>query len=328
MGMRGKALVFPEPNKADIWEFDLPELQDGEVLIEIEYSGVSTGTERQIYLGQDKRAVFPVVTGYQSVGKVLEFKGKCPGIEIGDRVLVGSTKKAPKMNLCWGSHVSHAIMDHQNLVKCKKSIKPEVAALSWVAGVGRYGVAKSEVKHGDIVVVNGQGIIGQMAAQMSKIWGAKKVLASDVLPYRVELSKKYSADECIDSTNANFKEYVKRIYPDGVDVVLESTGISRLIIDCLKMVKLNGTFCFQGWYPGEIIFPFEIPHEKQMKMVFPFAWDGNRALMHVLDLLENGKLNIEPLISHKIKYDDAPRIYPDLVKGVVKEVMGIVIDWR
>jgi 3-hydroxyethyl bacteriochlorophyllide a dehydrogenase len=328
MGSTGTAFVFPEANKTDLKEFEIPALEEGEILIEIECSGVSIGTERQIFYGQDERAVFPVVTGYQSVGIVKEMKGKCSGIKTGGRVLVGSTKRIPGINICWGSHVSHAIMNCTDVIPCPSGVKPEVAALTWLAGVGNQGADKVGVKKDDLVAIVGQGMIGQMAAQLARVHGARKVIATDIIPMRVELSGKYSADVCVNAKDKDIKDLVFAESSEGADVVYEATGKAEHVVPCLEMVKPEGGFCFQGWYPGDIVFPFTLPHDKSLRMAFPFAWGGPEKLRKVSKLIAGKKVDIEPLITHHISYRDAPKLYPDLVSGKQPDVMAIVIDWR
>lgn len=326
--MKGVAFYFPKAKQTGLKEYEIPALEEGELLLEIECSGVSMGTERQIFYGQDARAVFPVITGYQSVGIVADMKGKCPGIKKGDRVLAMGTAKAPGLNICWGSHVSHSILNYKGVIQCPKGVKPEVAALTWLAGVGNQGADKSGVKKGDVVAIVGQGMIGQMAAQVARARGAKKIFATDVVPLRVEMSNKYSTDICVNGKEKDIKDVLFAEFKEGADVVYEATGKSEFVVKCLEMAKSEGAMCYQGWYAGSITFPFDIPHTKQLRMAFPFAWGGNEKLVKVLKLMAEKKVNIEPLITHKISREDAPKLYPDLVSGKNQDVMAVVIDWR
>jgi 3-hydroxyethyl bacteriochlorophyllide a dehydrogenase len=328
MGKKGYAFVFPKPNKAEIREYDVPELEDKEILVEIEYAGVSTGTERQIFYGQDDRAVFPVITGYQSVGIVSETKGDCRGIKAGDRVLAGPGAKVPGLNICWGSHVSHAVLNAESVVPCPSGVTPEAGAMAWLAAIGNQGNTKAGVKEGDIVTVVGQGMIGQMAAQVAKVKGAKKVITADTKPFRLELSKKHTADVVVDASKEDIKEVLFAESKEGADVAFEATGIKELVPLCLDLLKPGGTLVYQGWYAGDMVFPFQVPHEKQAKMVFPFAWAGTEAIALVAGWMAEGKMNVEPLITHNISYKEAPKLYPELVSKKAEDVMGIIINFK
>ena len=328
MKKKGRAFVFPKPNSAEIREYDVPELEDKEILVEIDYAGVSIGTERQIFYGDDNRAVFPVITGYQSIGVVAETKGNCGDIKVGDKVLVGPGAKVPGLNICWGSHVSHAVVKAEAVLRCPEGMKSEEGALTWLAGVGNQGNDKAGVKQGDVVVVIGQGMIGQMAAQLARVRGAVKIITADVNPMRVDLSGKYSADVAVNTTKSDLKDAVFAQSKDGADVVFEATGIANLLPKAMELVKPEGTLCYQGWYPGDIIFPFQVPHEKQMKMAFPFAWGGNEKIAKVARYIAEGKVKIAPLITHKISYKEAPKLYPKVVSKNATDVMAIIIDFK
>jgi len=328
MGKKGKAFVFPEPNKAEIREYDVPDLEDKEILVEIEYAGVTTGTERQIFYGQDDRAVFPVITGYQSVGVVTETKGDCGSIKVGDQVMAGPGAKVPGLNICWGSHVSHAVMSASAVITFPAGLKPEDGAMAWLAAIGNQGNMHADVKDGDIVAVVGQGMIGQMAAQVARVRGAKKVITVDTKPLRLELSKKYTADIVVNAEKEDVKEVVNKESEGGVDVVFEATGVAGLVPMCLDLLKAGGTLVYQGWYAGDIVFPFQVPHEKQAKMVFPFAWNGNEAIAMVAGWMAEGKMKVGQLITHIISYKDAPKLYPELVSKKAEDVMGILINFK
>lgn len=328
MGKKGYAFVFPKPNEAEIREYDVPELEDREILVEIEYAGVTTGTERQIFYGQDDRAVFPVITGYQSVGVVTETKGDCGRIKVGDKVMAGPGAKVPGLNICWGSHVSQAVMSAEAVVPFPAGLKSEDGAMAWLAAIGNQGNMKADVKKGDVVAVVGQGMIGQMAAQVAKVRGAKKVITADTKPFRLELSKKYTADIVVNVEKEDIKEVVFAESEGGADVVFEATGVAGLVPMCLELLKAGGTLVYQGWYAGDIVFPFQVPHEKQAKMVFPFAWNGNEAIAMVAGWMAEGKMNVAQLITHNISYKDAPKLYPELVSKKAEDVMGILINFK
>jgi 3-hydroxyethyl bacteriochlorophyllide a dehydrogenase len=328
MAKKGLAFVFPKPNEAEIREYDVPALEDKEILVEIEYAGVTTGTERQIFYGQDDRAVFPVITGYQSVGVVTETKGDCGSIKVGDKVMAGPGAKVPGLNICWGSHVSQAVMSAGAVIPFPKGLKPEAGAMAWVAAVGNQGNMHANVKKGDVVVVVGQGMIGQMAAQVARVRGAGKVITVDTKPFRLELSKKFTADIVVNADKEDVKEVLKSVSEEGADVVFEATGISALVPMCLDLLKAGGTLVYQGWYAGDIVFPFQVPHEKQAKMVFPFAWNGNEAIALCAGYMAEGKMKVDSLITHIVSYKDAPKMYPELISKKAEDVMGILINFK
>jgi threonine dehydrogenase-like Zn-dependent dehydrogenase len=89
--LKAHAIIFPEPGLVTVGEVDLPDLSAEDVLVEIEFSAVSNGTERWCLTGglnlpDAPSPAFPHVPGYQAAGVVLETGDAVKGIEPGDRV--------------------------------------------------------------------------------------------------------------------------------------------------------------------------------------------------------------------------------------------------
>jgi 2-desacetyl-2-hydroxyethyl bacteriochlorophyllide A dehydrogenase len=332
MNINGVALVFPEPRKTELREFTITSVESDEAIVRVEFSGVSIGTERGLFHGDDKRAVFPAVAGYQCVGVVAHLQKPTSRVKIGERVLVGPLGRVPGFNKCWGAHTSHTIAKISDLIHCPLEVSPETAALSWLAGVGLQGVRKAGVKKGDSTVIIGQGMIGQMLAQMCRVAGASRIIASDMIPVRVETSRRYSCDLCIDATKGSVREIIMSETGGGADVVFEATGRADMLSSCLEYVKLDGMICNTGLYPGNVSFPFKTAHEKQIRMVFPFGWgdaEGDASVFaDTLRLIGEGRVTIQPLITHHIAYKDAPQEYLKIVSEGSSDAIGVIINWK
>jgi threonine dehydrogenase-like Zn-dependent dehydrogenase len=92
------AIVFPAPGKVEIAEVELPPLGEGDVLVEIEYSAISVGTERWCLTGRltvpdQPPLAFPHVPGYQAAGVVVETGRGVKGLKPGDRVFSRNCRK-------------------------------------------------------------------------------------------------------------------------------------------------------------------------------------------------------------------------------------------
>ncbi len=323
MDLSATAVVFERPNEMKLRNIELPAPGDEDVVIDNVYTGVSVGTEGWILRGQrpeDTR--FPCVPGYQQTGIISYVGSGVTGHQVGDRVNASGTRLAEgECVACWGGHVSRSVTDYRGVVKIPDRVSLKAASMSKLFSVGYHGVQQSGLGKGDLVAVIGMGFIGQGFAQVARAKGAT-VIGGDLVDSRLALAGKYSCDTAVNG--AELERAIKLISPEGADVTADTTGNTRLIDSCVRMVKPGGTVVWQGWYPGEVCFAFHPAHNKRVKMAFPCGWEGEEV---VLDMLADGRLTIEPLISHTIDASDAEDAYA-LMSSSPSDFMGITLKWR
>ena len=175
-----------------------------------------------------------------------------------------------------------------------------------MAGVSRHGVRLTGVEPGDLVVVIGQGMIGQMSAQAARRQGGR-VIATDLIrgsgrgvggalgrPGRRRDPPRTS------------RTVVREEAPDGADVVIDTTGIGGMLETCVELVRREGRICLQGYYPDPIRVDFHPTHLKRATVTFPCWVDREHDAELAADLAA-GRVAIEPLITHRIPYTDAAR---------------------
>lgn len=336
MGIKAKAVVFPEPNKAEIREITLPEVEDDDILVKMEYSGVSVGTERWILTSTIPGLKYPLVPGYQNIGTVQEVGKKVTSFKTGDKVFLGYSRLPDGLSAGSGAHMSYGVYAQnregigirQNAIKITDDFIPQEVALLTLATVGYNGANwKDVVSKGDLVVVIGQGMIGQMASQNARARGARKVITSDFFDKRVELSGKYSADIAVNSKKTDLLELVKKEDPKGADVVIESVGIGKNISEAAKLVKrFTGKLMLLGTYWGMTPVNWREIHGPRIT-IYTTDYYFREEQLAALKLLKEKKLKIKPLITHEFNYKEAPKIY-EMMLNDPSEMLGVVIDWR
>ena len=335
--MKVKALVFPEPNRIEVRELDLPNLGSNEILVRNFHSGVSIGTERWILTNKIHGLKYPVFPGYQSVGKVERIGKKVKTFQVGDVVFI-SISRVPKgfyEDFGWSTacHMSYLIAREKTKLLQWQPIKisgafdlKEVSLLT-MATVGLNGVYwMNSVKKDDLVLVIGQGLIGQMAAQGARLRGAGKVIAADYVDRRVELSTKYSAHVAINPRSADLLDLVKKVRKKGMDVVIESTGIAQNINDSTRFVRYGGRMVLLGTYHGVSEIELSNIHRKRLTLYTPNYYTRAEQ-MRALRLVKKKKLRIAQLITHEIKVDDAPCIYNKILHDP-SGLLAVVINWE
>jgi len=328
------AVVFVEPFRVEVREMEVPEVGPGQIGIRTAYSGVSQGTERWAFTGRyghqdrDYSAYYPCSPGYQAAG-VVEVVG--PGIDspgVGDHVFTMWNRftdpdhKYP--GPCQASHSGYIVTSASDVWRVDPSVDLGAASLYHMAGVSRHGVRLAKIKEGDLVALIGLGMIGQMSAQAARRVGAR-VIATDLIEPRVKAAAQHSADVAVDARTTSLEEVILAEVPEGADVVIDTTGVSPMFDRCLELVRREGTIVLQGYYPDPISIDFHPTHLKRPNVVFPCGWDDEYNDDLAADMA-TGRIAIEPLITHRIAYQDAADAYR-LVVDHPEQSLGMVFDW-
>jgi 2-desacetyl-2-hydroxyethyl bacteriochlorophyllide A dehydrogenase len=313
-----QALMITEMGRrAELREIPRPAIDDDRALIRTRYSGVSAGTEMWIAHGRRKDyGEVPFVNGYQVVGEVVEAGGNVTSAARGDLV-AGFVR---------GAHAQYAVA-HRNYIHKLPSDSIAVAASLFVQpSVGANALNQADVKCGDGVLILGQGLIGQTTAQLARLRGAY-VVASDVAPRRLDVSRRHCADWVLDASTAPASEQIKPRFPDGMDVVIESTGFEKLFDEAFTCARWEGKVIMEGFAPDKVSVTFALGHAKQLRLLFPVFIGTHASREGVLRLMASGKLDMQPLISDVVPWRRAAEVYNRLFTPDRDGFNGIVIDW-
>ena len=319
-----QALAVTEVNKrAEVVELPTPTVTDDTVLIRTLYSGVSVGTEMWIATGRrnDISTQLPYVTGYQVTGEIVEAGTNVEGFAVGDVVAA----------FCSSAHAQFVIGRPGMMHKLPDASKAKISSQFVMPCVGANGLTHASVNTGETVLVVGQGLIGQFTAQLARLRGAY-VITSEVSPERLAISRDHCADWAIDASAGPLPDQLKTRFEWGVDVVLESTGFSQLLDGAMSCVRggglgPGGRFVFLGWYPDDVNFHFHTPHTANMQAFFPSFIGEAPNREAVLRLIASGKLEVEALISHDLRWQESGEAYSRLFTKDRDHFNGIVIDW-
>ncbi|HEV8563650.1 MAG TPA: zinc-binding alcohol dehydrogenase [Actinomycetota bacterium] len=332
--MKAPAVVFVEPKRVEIREMELPPVGPDDVGIRTAWSGISQGTERWALTGRyghfdvDFSAYYPCSPGYQAAGVVEELGSAVRDLQVGDHVFTMGTHFLDPAHKypgpCQASHSGYLVASRSEVTPVRPEVDLAVASLYHMAGVSRHGVRLTKVQPGDLVVVIGLGMIGQMTAQAARRAGAR-VIATDLLSLRVELAGKHSADRVVDANSESLEDVLREEAKDGADVVMDTTGDSRIFSRCLGLIRREGRIAMQGYYPDPISIDFHPTHLKRPTVTFPCGWD-DEFNGELADDMATGRIAIEPLITHRIPFRDAGEAY-ELVVEHPERSLGMVLDW-
>lgn len=273
--------------------------------------------------------------GYSNAGEVVEVGADVQGFRLGDRV-ASNGPHAEFVNVT--PHLCAKIPDH---------VSDEQAAFTVIGAVGLQGVRLLEPRLGESVAVFGLGLVGLLASQILRAHGAR-VMGFDVESGRVELARRLGVSAVDLSTESDPVAAGLSFSGDnGVDAVLitASTESSGLIHQAAQMSRKRGRVVLTGvtglelrrsdFYEKELTFQVSCsygpgrydPKYEQGGNDYPIGfvrWTEQRNFGAVLDLLEQGSLQVDELITHRLPLHDAPSTYSALSDP---GAIGIVLEY-
>jgi 2-desacetyl-2-hydroxyethyl bacteriochlorophyllide A dehydrogenase len=319
----------------------------GEVLVRTLYSGVSAGTELTAYRGtnpyvqkrwdEDSRLfvagdpTFPYpldAWGYEQVGRVEALGGGVTGLADGD--------------LVWGAwgHRSAAVVPESRLAGrlLSDGVDPLCGVFARIGAVALNAVLDADVHVGETVAVFGQGVPGLLATQLARLNGGT-VVAVDRLRRRLELAQELGAATVVDATTTSAAETIKQVTGGrGSDVVIELTGSSAALHEAIRSAAYAARVVVAGFGQGEAtgLRLGEEFHHNRIELVssqianvparLAPRWTTLRLERTVVDLHEQGRLELDRLVSHVLpaaRVEEAFRLldeHPD-------EAVQVVLDF-
>ncbi|HEY1800275.1 MAG TPA: bi-domain-containing oxidoreductase [Terriglobales bacterium] len=284
----------------------------------------------------------PVSLGYSSAGTAVAVAEDVTDIKVGDRVA------------CAGAgHAVHAELDCvPRLLVAKFSPESDVsfeeAAFTTVGAVVMHGVRLAEVKLGDVVGVIGLGLLGQIAVQILKAAGCR-VVGTDILPERAALALGMGADGASSSTQ-EFHDLCRQFSSgQGVDAVLitaqtesnEPVNLAAQVARDRAAVVAVGSVGMdlsrRHYFEKELDFRvsrsygpgrYDVAYEQKGRD-YPIGyvpWTETRNMKAFLNLLEERKLNMKALITHRFSIDQAKMAY-ELISGNSTSYMGVLLQY-
>ena len=328
-----RAVTFQAPNEVRVDEKPDPEIGAAdEVLIKVEASGIC-GSDLHIFHGR-----VPVekgfTIGHEYVGTVLDAGADVERVEVGDRVLGCFHTACATCTACLRSdyhrcehqrtfgHGSHLgdlqgaqaellVVPRANLTlrKIPEGMSDEAALFAGdVMGTGYHAVAHAGMKAGDTVAVLGLGPVGLCAVQAALAGGAVKVFAIDSVAARLEMAGSFGATP-IHLTEEDPKKAVRAATEGrGVDVVVDAVGDPAPLAMAISLCRDAGVVSGIGAYAGKGEVPLGLAWLKGLQLRLGLA----NVIAHVdrvLALIEAGRLDPSPLVTHHMKLDQAAEAY-------------------
>lgn len=279
----------------------------------------------------------PLPLGYCNVGVVAEVGAGVEGFKVGDRVVSN------------GPHADVVRVPRNLCARIPDGVDDESASFVVLASIGLQGIRLAQPTLGEAFVVTGVGLIGLLTVQLLRAHGCR-VLAIDFDDSKLALARRYGAEACNPGRGedpvASGMAFSRGQGVDGV-IITASTQSNEPVTQAARMSRKRGRIVLVGvtglelsradFYEKELTFQVSCsygpgrydPSYEERGRDYPLGfvrWTEQRNFEAVLDMLASGQLDVKPLITHRIVFEEAQRAYQTLTDD--QSGLGIVLRYE
>jgi 3-hydroxyethyl bacteriochlorophyllide a dehydrogenase len=310
------AVVVEQPERLAISRLELVPAGDEDVVVDIQWSGISTGTERLLYSGRmpDFPGMgYPLVPGYESVGTITAAGAKS-GRRPGERVFVPGARCYGEVRGLFGGTASRVVVAATRAIPIgddlgEKGVLLALAATAYhaVSGAGK----RTPIVPPDLIV--GHGVLGRLLARLTVLAGYAPPTVWELNPARSTGALGYEVVRPEDDP--------RRDYHAIYDVSGDGSILDRLI----ARLAPAGEVVLAGFYSEPLSFSFPPAFMREAHIRAAAEWQ-RPDLLAVTELASEGRLSLDGLITHHDEAMHAPAAYRTAFDDPA--CLKMVLDWR
>jgi threonine dehydrogenase-like Zn-dependent dehydrogenase len=336
-----KAAIFVEPGRIVLDEKPMPDVGPLDALIRVTTTTIC-GTDVHILKGE-----YPVrrglTVGHEPVGVIEKLGSAVQGYQEGQRVIAGAITPSgySHASLCgyhaqdgagtahgfkalggwkFGNTIDGCQAEYLLVPDAMANLSPvpdgltdeQVLMCPDIMSTGFAGAESGAIRIGDCVAVFAQGPIGLCATVGARLMGATTIIAVETVPERIAIATRLGADHVIDFRLADPVSEIRRITDGrGVDVAIEALGTQATFEAALRVLRPGGTLSSLGVYSGPLTLPLDAfaAGLGDHKIISTLCPGGKERMRRLMNVIEGGRVDLQPLVTHRFKLDDIEQAY-------------------
>ena len=306
------AVVLKQPKLVEINRLALTAPTPEDVVVDVAWSGVSTGTERLLWSGRMPAFPgmgYPLVPGYESVGEVVE-AGSETDLRPGQIVFVPGAKCFGEVRGLFGASASRLVVAAKRVIPIEKSLG-ERGILLALAATAYHAIAAPGARSPECIV--GHGVLGRLLARIAVALGNPPPVVWEKNPIRTGGAVGYAV---VDPAEDPRRDY-KSIYDVSGDPTLLDSLISR--------IAAGGEVVLAGFYSEPLSFAFPPAFMREARIRVAAEWQ-QPDIAATKELIESGRLSLDGLITHHHDAKAAPDAYRIAFEDAA--CLKMVLNWR
>jgi L-iditol 2-dehydrogenase len=306
------------PFNIELIDMPVPNVGPEDVLIRVRATGIC-GSDLHTFRGVHAFRKCPVVLGHEMAGDVVEVGPSVKGFKTGDRVTMEPQIPCGHCDYCrrglyqlclnkatiglegWqGTLAEYFVCRQDSVHHLPDSVSYVQGAVVEPLAVGMHGVRRAGVNMGSSVAVLGAGTIGLTAMIEARAAGATTIFATDVASFNLDVATKVGATHTINTKTQDLDAEIRKVCPNGVDAAIITAGFPVVFEQALQILAKGGTCTnIAMWEHSATI--KDMNHFLTFEQTINASWLYNRGdFRAVIDLLAQGRIDIEPMITHNM----------------------------
>ncbi len=326
---------------ASLEEVPLPKIKNGEVMVKVKAAAIC-GTDGHIYSWDrwaESRIKPPLIFGHEFCGEIVEVGSEVKDLKVGTKVSAEGHFICGKCFFCRtgqghicqdveiigvdtdGCFAEYVRVPAENIWVMDPSIPEEIAAIQDPVGNAVHAALIDEIV-GNNVLITGCGPIGLAAVAICRFAGARKIFATDVNQYRLDLARKLGADFAYNAVETDLvKEVLKETHGLGADVFLEMAGKEKAINDGFKALRKGGWISLLGITDGNV--SLDINDGLVFKGAKLYGINGRLMYdtWYKMEALLLSGLDLKPLVTHSFSFEEFEKAFDLVLSGSCGKVI-------
>ena len=307
--METQAVILSAPGKLALADIGIVAPEADDLVVEIGYSGISTGTEKLFWTGEMPPFPgmgYPLIPGYEAAGEVVE-AGPDSGFRVGEHVFVPGASCYVGAHGLFGAAARTIVTKASRVTRIDSGLGAAGALLA-LAATARHAMAGPHKAVPDLIV--GHGVLGRLLARLTVASGAPAPSVWEVDPKRMGGATGYQVMTPEDDTRRDYRS------------VYDASGRGDLLNDWIGRIAKGGEIVLAGFYTAPLQFAFPPAFMKEARFRISAEWAPDD-MVATRALVESGTLMLSDLITHQQDAASASGAYetaftdPDCLKMIL-----------
>ena len=349
--MKALTKCYSQPGIWMTHDAQVPECGPNDVLINIHKTAIC-GTDLHIYLWDDwaqNTIPVPMIVGHEFVGEIVQLGSQVTGLSIGQRVsgeghiTCGMCRncRAGVKHLCQntqgigvnrtGAFAEYLAMPASNVFVISDNIHSDIASIFDPFGNAVHATLTYDLV-GEDILITGAGPIGIMSVAIARHVGARRIVVTDINPYRLQMAQKMGADvvldvsDCSDETGqqAKLRQAMSDLnMKEGFDIGLEMSGVPDAINSMVHMMKNAGKMALMGISKGSVALDWNAVVFKGLQIKGIYGRQMYETWYKMASMVDSG-LDVSSVITHHFPIDEFEKGFQLMRSGQCGKV---ILDW-